>query len=101
MSEDPIGLAGGINLFSYVGNDPLGADDPRGLFGRGRGPGHSVSLKMDPWEWLRRFLGRRRRFRGDSGHETQLKVRCRELEKWLATLTLVPLSEENLMRQEE
>jgi RHS repeat-associated protein len=31
VSADPIGLAGGINVFSYVENDPLGSVDPFGL----------------------------------------------------------------------
>lgn len=31
ISEDPIGLAGGINPYVYVGNDPINARDPSGL----------------------------------------------------------------------
>ncbi len=31
ISTDPIGLAGGINLYAYVGNDPVNAVDPWGL----------------------------------------------------------------------
>ncbi len=32
ISEDPIGFAGGdINVYAYVGNDPLGYTDPSGL----------------------------------------------------------------------
>jgi hypothetical protein len=31
ISEDPIGLAGGINLYSYVGNQPTRYNDPYGL----------------------------------------------------------------------
>lgn len=31
ISEDPIGLAGGINPYAYVGNDPVGYLDPSGL----------------------------------------------------------------------
>ncbi len=32
ISEDPIGLAGGINQFAYVGNGPVDRTDPMGLF---------------------------------------------------------------------
>ncbi len=31
VSEDPIGLAGGINPYAYVGNDPVNGRDPSGL----------------------------------------------------------------------
>jgi RHS repeat-associated protein len=32
ISEDPIGLAGGINQFAYVGNNPQNGKDPSGLY---------------------------------------------------------------------
>lgn len=32
LSRDPVGEAGGINLYGYVGNDPLARFDPLGLF---------------------------------------------------------------------
>lgn len=31
ISEDPIGLAGGMNTYAYVGNDPVNRRDPSGL----------------------------------------------------------------------
>ena len=31
LSEDPIGLAGGINQYAFAGNDPVGGRDPLGL----------------------------------------------------------------------
>jgi RHS repeat-associated protein len=31
ISEDPIGFSGGLNLYAYVGNNPVGASDPSGL----------------------------------------------------------------------
>jgi RHS repeat-associated protein len=44
ISEDPIGLAGGVNQFTYVGNNPVNFVDPFGLimprgFWTGGGPG--------------------------------------------------------------
>jgi hypothetical protein len=39
ISEDPIGLKGGINFYSYVKNSPLRFNDAEGLGGCGPGSG--------------------------------------------------------------
>jgi RHS repeat-associated protein len=45
LSRDPLGLAGGINEYAYVGNDPLNHIDPDGLLAQGlvRGAAHAVT----------------------------------------------------------
>jgi len=37
LNPDPIGLAGGLNLFAYVQNNPINSGDPNGMVGIGGG----------------------------------------------------------------
>jgi hypothetical protein len=47
MQTDPIGAAGGINLYAYVNNDPLNATDPLGLWTFQVGASYSFN-----WGWI-------------------------------------------------
>jgi len=43
MGEDPIGFAGGLNLFNYCAGDPVNNTDPSGLAQRWYAAGHAVN----------------------------------------------------------
>lgn len=63
LQPDPIGYAGGFNLYAYVDNNPINAIDPWGLDAylttTWIGPVPHLSLWVDVWE-NNRIVGRRR-----------------------------------------
>ncbi len=54
LQADPIGISGGANIYSYVGNDPIRYSDPSGLFDFAGGPGPNPPGWPKPGvRWLR------------------------------------------------
>ncbi len=60
LSEDPLGLGGGLNLYAYAGNDPVNGSDPSGLVPWGIG----IACRWDSDRCRRRIGGGRRRMGG-------------------------------------
>ena len=95
ISRDPIEEEGGINLYAYVGNDPVNASDPWGLQRRSLPQG--AKTKCDPSDECptlqdkiangtrevarrgRRLLKHRKRGTANATHEAMLDIRTKEL----------------------
>ena len=70
ISADPIGLDGGINLYAYVGGNPIGRTDPKGLHGPKPGETSGIPVGSCHQEGVERGRGRkgsgRKRGKGSS-----------------------------------
>jgi RHS repeat-associated protein len=67
--EDPIGTAGGLNLYGYAEGDPVNNHDPTGLYCEKKGEDHLVCKNVRPGDFrtIRNFLGGEA---GQSAYET-------------------------------
>src|SRR5579875_77036 len=57
ISRDPAGLAGGLNLYAYAGDDPVDSSDPTGTWSGCDGTCINAGNPQGPWYGLPTFVG--------------------------------------------
>jgi RHS repeat-associated protein len=70
LQPDPIGMAGGANLYGYAGNDPMNMIDPMGLLGEGANDCQPLDVKCFDDSSTPRWTGGPLRWQGFGSHGT-------------------------------
>ncbi|MEM9300307.1 MAG: RHS repeat-associated core domain-containing protein [Bacteroidota bacterium] len=84
LSRDPIEEGDGLNIYAYVGNEPVGYIDLMGLTRYPNDPRHNMNPQNNPSGFVEGLKERIKRWLNDDyGHTRQLWDRCKQLEKFL------------------